>query len=232
MKNKKNWKDLIKGLASLFAYFYFQIFAIDMLSYFNFDINTLNINLKLFYLTVINILTISTILLINHKTIEKDFKDILKNHKKYFSKCINYWLISLMVMMLSNFIILIFFHNGIASNEETIRSMLKINPIYIYFSAVIFAPVVEELVFRQGIHNIFKNNIIFIIVSGFVFGGLHVISSANVWTDFLYIIPYSAPGIAFAYMLVKTKNIFVSIGFHFMHNGILVGLQFLLLLFG
>ena len=231
MKNQKNWKRVMIGIASIFVYFFFQMFASSILSYFNLDINSLNTNIKILYLIIVDILTIATILLFNHKTIENDFKDILKNHKKYFKEGINYWLISLVVMMASNLIILLFFKNGIAINEEAIRSMLYISPIYVYFSAVFFAPVVEELVFRQSIRNIIDNKVVFIIASGLIFGGLHVISSATTWTDFLYIIPYSAPGIAFACMLVKTKNIFVSMGFHFMNNGILVALQFLLLLF-
>ena len=37
---------------------------------------------KFLYLTVVDILILSSILLVNHKTIEHDFKDILKNHKK------------------------------------------------------------------------------------------------------------------------------------------------------
>jgi membrane protease YdiL (CAAX protease family) len=69
-------------------------------------------------------------------------------------------------------------------------------------------------------------------MSAFVFGGLHVFSSAETLIDLLYIIPYGAPGFVFAYMLSKTDNIFVPMGFHFMHNGILVALQILLLLVG
>ena len=52
------------------------------------------------------------------------------------------------------------------------------------------------------------------------------------WYDILYLIPYSALGISFAYILQKTDNIFVTIGLHFMHNGILMALQVLVLIFG
>ena len=36
---------------------------------------------------------------------------------------------------------------------------------------------------------------------------------------------------AFAYMLYKTDNILVSTGFHTLHNGIMIALQFLLMYF-
>ena len=101
-----------------------------------------------------------------------------------------------------------------------------------FITAVILAPVIEELVFRQAFRNIITNNWLFIIISGLVFGSLHVITSYETPTDLLYLIPYSAPGIIFAYTLVKSKNIFVPMGLHFIHNGLLLSLQFVVLIFG
>ncbi len=132
-------------------------------------------------------------------------------------------------MMISNLIITFINSGGIANNEQAIRDMMSISPIYIFFSAVLFAPLVEELVFRQAFKYIFSSKVLFVFMSALVFGGLHVISSIESLFDLLYIIPYGAPGAVFAYMLVKTDNIFVPMGFHFMHNGILVALQILLL---
>lgn len=78
----------------------------------------------------------------------------------------------------------------------------------------------------------FTTDWLFILMSGLVFGSLHVLNSTNSLAELLYLIPYSAPGIIFAYILAKTNNILVTMGLHFMHNGILVSLQFLLLIFG
>ena len=58
------------------------------------------------------------------------------------------------------------------------------------------------------------------------------LSNVNSIVDLLYLIPYSVPGCAFAYILTKTNNIFVPIGFHFLHNGVTMSLQILLLIFG
>jgi membrane protease YdiL (CAAX protease family) len=156
---------------------------------------------------------------------------MLINHKEYYSKYFKYYLIGLGIMLISNSIIVYGFDGGISTNEETIRDIFKISPLYIYFSSVIYAPIVEELTFRQGIRNIFGRNILFVLISGFLFGGLHVITSINSIVDLLYIIPYSSLGIVFAYILYKTDNIFVSMGLHFMHNGILIAIQFLVLIF-
>ena len=75
------------------------------------------------------------------------------------------------------------------------------------------------------------NKILFIIISGIIFGGLHVITGFSSPIDLLYLIPYCAPGFAFAYILADSDNIFIPISLHFMHNGILIALQFMLLIF-
>ena len=229
---KKRFKCIGIGIGVLAIYFilpYFQ--AIPFLA---FGINTENIPLafKIIYLIAFYILTMAIILLIYNKKITKDYKYIKKNNIKYFSKYIKYWLICLFIMMASNLIINTFITNGLPTNEQTIRETFDISPIYIFFSAVIYAPIVEELVFRLSFKNIFKNKWLFVILSGLVFGGMHVFSDFNNLSDLLYIIPYSAPGIAFALMLEDSDNILVPISFHLIHNGILISLQFLMLLFG
>lgn len=229
--NHYNYKDALIGILALFTYFFLSLFETVPLELAGLDINELSHNVKIVYLIIYEILIMAIILLIFNKKIEKDFKDILKYHKEYYSKYFKVWLIGLAVMLLSNAFIIFVLNNEMAGNETTIRSLFEISPIYIYLSSVIYAPIVEELVFRQGIRNIFGRNIIFILISGIVFGGLHIIGNITAPIDLLYLIPYSSLGVAFAYMLYKTDNIFVSMGFHFLHNGILISLQFLTLLF-
>ena len=94
--------------------------------------------------------------------------------------------------------------------------------------AIIFAPILEELVFRLSFRNMFKTDIIFIIASGLFFGFMHV-SSPNSLLELIYIIPYSIPGIVFAYTLTKSKNIFVPISLHFVHNTIMMIFQFIIM---
>jgi membrane protease YdiL (CAAX protease family) len=55
-------------------------------------------------------------------------------------------------------------------------------------------------------------------------------SSYEHLTDLLFIIPYSIPGFIFAYVYTKSKNICIPISLHFIHNGIMMSLQILLLL--
>lgn len=228
--NKKELELAFIGIAVFFIYMFlpeFQTLPLDLL---NVDTTALPLVFKIIYMITFEILLMVIIILIFKNKLISDIKDIKVNHKLYFSKYLKYWLISIGVMMLSNLLITSIIPNALPSNEEALRDLFDKSPIYVFFSAVIFAPIVEELVFRQGFRYIFKTKLLFIIISGLVFGGLHVLSSSESLVELLYIIPYSAPGIAFAYILTKTDNILVTMGFHFMHNGILVALQFLMLI--
>ena len=69
-------------------------------------------------------------------------------------------------------------------------------------------------------------------MSGLIFGGLHVVGNINHWYDLLYLIPYCTPGFIFAYIMSKTNNVFVSMGLHFLHNGMIMSLQVLLIMLG
>ena len=219
------------GFLCIFIYFFTSSIELDFLKLFNINYEDLPIIVKVIYLISWEIIMICLLMLVLNKKISRDFSNMKKNHKDYFKKYFKYYLIALAVMMMSNFFINIVLNNGIASNEEALRETFEISPIYIFFSSVVFAPIVEEIVFRQGIRNIIPNKILFILVSGLVFGGLHILAGYSGPMDLLYLIPYCAPGFAFAYILADSDNIFISIALHLMHNGILVSLQFLVLIF-
>jgi len=229
---EKYIKTALLGIVALLIYFILPKFEGIFFELFNINTATLSTNIKIIYSTIFDIFQMSLIILLFNKSLEKEFKDMKKNHKIYFKEYFKYYLIGLIVMMFSNVFIAVVSNGSTAGNQDAIDSLFKISPLYVYFASVIYAPIVEELIFRKAIRNIIPNGILFILVSGLVFGGLHVIGTVEAWYDLLYLIPYSAPGIVFAYIFYKTKNIFVSTGLHFMHNGILIALQFVILLFG
>lgn len=225
-------KNALLGILALLIYFILPEFEGIFFQLFQIDTSILPIEIKVIYSTIFDILMIAIIMLIFHQQLKKDAKDMQENHFKYFKTYFKYYIIGLIVMMISNLIIAFISGGEIAGNQESINKLFVVNPLYVYFSAVILAPIVEELVFRRAIQNIIPGKYLFILTSGLIFGSLHVIGNITAWYDLLYLIPYSSLGVAFAYILYKTNNIFVSMGFHFMHNGILMALQFFLLLFG
>lgn len=225
------FKKVYLGLLSIITYFVLTNLQVLPFSLLGINLNNVSLSIKVTYLLIFELLITSILSIIYHKQIITDFKDLKKNHKKYFSECFKYWLIGLMIMYASNFIIMFVFDGGISENEEAVRSIFRLSPLYVYISAVIFAPIIEELVFRNSIRYVVPNKHLFIFLSGFLFGLAHLEYSITSFIDVLTIIPYGALGWMFAVMLEKTNNIFVSMGFHLMHNGILINLQFLLLFF-
>ena len=121
-------------------------------------------------------------------------------------------------MITSNLIIMIFTKGNISENEETVRTLIDSYPLYMAFNVMIYAPITEEIVFRKSIKDICPNSNISILLSGLIFGGLHVISSLDTPLGFLHLIPYCSLGFLFAYLYKKTDNIFSTITAHSIHN--------------
>lgn len=194
-----------------------------------------NLGYLLFEITLTAIFCI-----IYRETLKKDWKDFKENRKAYLKKAIPLWIYGLMIMFISNYIINMFITNGnIAANEEANRTIMTSLPIYAITSMIFFGPIMEELVFRKGMRNVFQKALPYAILSGLVFGGFHVAtgidSFAAIWTNWkelLYLIPYGALGFFFAIAYDKTNNIYTSITLHIMHNTLSVGMVLLSMLLG
>ncbi len=227
---KKYLKNCSIGILVILSYFLIPTYIKYVVAYL--ANGSLSEEISVILSIIIEILTLAVILLLFNKRIKENYVDLKKNHKKYFSKYFKFYLIGLAVMYISNAILIFGLNGGLAGNEESIRSILLVHPIYVYISAVLIAPSVEELVFRGAIKNIIPNSILYILCSGLIFGVMHLVGNITSIIDLLYIIPYSSLGIAFAYIYSKTDNIFVTMMLHTMHNGILISIQIAVMLFG
>ena len=122
---------------------------------------------------------------------------------------------------LSNLIIIKFIPGAKATNEEGVQNIIKTIPLLSFISVGILGPIIEEFTFRKAFYDMFKNKYLFVLVSGSIFGLMHVIFSINSGWDLFYVIPYAALGFSFAFMYVKTDNLFTSMIMHIIHNSIL-----------
>lgn len=224
----KNRINILIGIMVVLLYFVYNLFQIVPLNIIGIDYQEMSLNSKIIYLVCYELIFVLLLIFIYRKRFKNDLIDFIKNFKTYIKEYIEYWALAFGLMIISNLIIINVFPNSVATNQENINATFAIAPLYMIISAVFFAPVVEETVFRLSIRNIFKNDLLFIIVSGLIFGGLHVITSFQNLIDLIYIIPYSIPGFVFAYTLVKSKNIFVPISLHFIHNGFTMIMQIIL----
>ena len=221
-------KSITKGSLVILVYFILEFFTTLPLYLLNISYSSLDINSKVIYLLIYNLFTISIIFLILNKEMLKDFKNFKNNFKYYFKKYIKYWPILLGSMILANIIVQAIYPGSSAGNEDSFRRNFAAAPIYSFLSACLYAPLIEEMVFRMGFKKIFKNKYLFIGISGLIFGGLHVIGNVNTNLDYLYLLPYCIPGFILAYVYYDSDNIFTSLGIHFIHNLALLILQIIL----
>lgn len=176
---------------------------------------------KIIYLFLCDISFLILLFFIYHKTLKKDFHNYFnKNWKKNLKESLHYWAIGLIIMIISNLIISILTNGKLATNEEEVRNLINLAPGLMAFELAIYAPLSEELIFRKSIKDITNNPYLYPILSGFIFGFLHVISSLETVLDLLYLIPYCSLGFVFAKLYQKTDNIFSSITVHSIHNSL------------
>lgn len=141
--------------------------------------------------------------------LKRDFIVFKNNFRLYLSKMLPRFGIIMIAYFICNLSLILFIDN-IPSNQAILNSL----PIYITaFLAIIIAPLTEELMFRGFIKKFIKNDVLFVIFSSLIFGGLHVIP-ANSLHQTLFILPYSILGFAFSLNYVKTKNIASNIFLH------------------
>jgi len=217
MHNKNfDLKKLIKGILIILSYLimpsiiYMPFYLLEKNNLINYQVSLI--------LTYLCVLTVYV--LIYRKNLQEDFKLFKKNYKKILLTTLKYWLIGLIIMIISSNIINLF---GISSNvnQESNIELLTKYPIAEFVIACFFAPIIEELVFRCSLKNFTPNKHIYAITTGLIFGFVHVISSLDSYsslTMLIYLIPFSAVGISFGYAYSKTKNIYGTMIIHSIHN--------------
>ena len=184
-----------------------------------FNYNHFSTKTKLLLMFLKYIIFIIIILIRYRKYIVDKWKDFWKNKKKYSSIAFKWWAIGFCLMIIINRI-LDTIVQGVGANEEAVQSLLDNEPILALIAITLFAPIVEEFIYRKSLQDCFNNKNLYIIVSGLIFGLIHVIGSPNP-LDYLFIISYGLFGACFAKILSETDNIYSTIMVHMFHNGIL-----------
>lgn len=218
MNNRK------KGILIFISYFVYIIIIGIIMASLKIDYNTISIKNKVMYNVITNGFYLLLLILFFKKELKEELKLLKTNYKDYFIKSILIFLAGALLMFISTLIISKFTGQSISGNETEIRNFIKNSPLLTIILAVIISPIIEELVFRKAIKNIFNNKYLFIIISSLIFGLLHVSSIRDI-NELLFSIPYIIMGISFAITYQKTNNIFTSIILHSSYNLVLILIQ-------
>lgn len=154
--------------------------------------------------------------IIFRKKLKSALKDFKKNHSGYLLRGFEIYFLSYLVMIFVQ-MILYKLIGSLPTNEELNREAIRNNIFHSVLQMCIFAPFQEELLFRQNFRNLFKNKIVFSIVTGVIFGSMHLIAAKSL-IELPYILTYSIMGIALGYMYYDSDNIYTSMCLHSFNN--------------
>lgn len=205
-EEKKKTLDYLKSII-LIVFFLVIMFVLPCFSFF-YAIPGYMVYLIIFLL----------VLIINFNYLKKDSTVFIKNIKVYLPFIIKRYFIMLAVMIIVAVPIVLINNGNTSSNQTVLNDMFKKVPLLTLVLSCLYAPFVEENVFRLSLSKFFNNKITFIIVSGFFFGALHMIDKFTSFYDLLYVFQYAALGVCLAKAYADSKNIFVSISMHFIQN--------------
>ena len=225
----KKYKYIIKAIL-IFIFSYFVLDYAFSYTLYYLKVKELSGPMLVILNALKNIILLFILFLIYRKDLIRDWDKFRANVFDNLDEGIKYWFLGLVGMVASNLIINFVFKGGQAGNEQAVQDYIKYLPWLMLINVGFLGPMVEELVFRKAFKDAIKNKWLFIIISGLIFGGMHVVGSYNTITDLLFIIPYSCLGFAFAAAYYNTDTIFTSITLHMIHNTILTVTSILTLL--
>ena len=207
----KNW--LIFGII-LFIFLTFEIIFLFL----GYDFNNLSYNNTLLMIYTKYFVFVFFFLIYYHQYLKDKWLDFKLNFKKYAKIAFKDWFTGLIIMYTTNIIIMRIIGTT-GQNEEAVQNIIHYTPLIAFTLTTLFAPFIEEMIFRKTLQDCFHNQTLFMLSSGFIFGLIHVLGGTTL--EYLLIIPYGALGVMFAHTLNKTNNIYATIMVHAIHNGAL-----------
>ena len=129
----------------------------------------------------------------------------------------------LFVNLLLGVIISFFTDSAESVNQQTIAENASIAPMFTLFASTVFAPIVEECVFRGGVFTNLRKKHSFLfamMISSLLFGFIHVLDSvlAGNYSDLIFLLIYTGLGFVLSYSYEKTNSIYVSMAIHLGNN--------------
>lgn len=208
-------KKIIIPFGMIFLYFILSNMEFALFYYFKTG-STIKDNA---YLIFFSSITFLIIIFLSRKKLKGEWEKFKQNKKQFIPLAFKYWILGFIYMYISNIIINTLILKNIAPNEAANRELLNTYKYYSILSTAIFAPILEEIIFRLNFKGLFKSKDAFIMFTGILFGIMHILASSSL-IEIIYIIPYSCLGIAFSKIYAETDSITCSMMMHIIHNSI------------
>lgn len=228
IKNYLKDKNTIFGIFAIIFYFLIMNVFTNFISGiiystldYNYILNNSNFINSLYQIAVYIILFVPLVLFL-----KDDLKTDLFDLKKDRSKSLMNFFIGYVIFFCFNIlasILTMIFKIETSENQNQIVDMAKSSGFGLFailLSAVLLGPLTEELIFRKAFFKVFKNNYVSLIISSFVFGLIHILSTDGTFKEQLIVgIPYFASGLGFGLAYIKSdRNILIPTAIHMVSN--------------
>ena len=207
---KSSRKELVFGMILVLTYFSPYLLS-------KFIPEGVSENLLKFIDITYNIVLLILSILCFKDRLKRDIKLFKDNAKTYIKYTLPKLGIMYIIFFITNIICIMITGQADSVNQVALESM----PLwYTIPLAVLWAPIVEEAIFRGVLRRFIKNNKLFIVISAIIFGVLHTMAEATLLNVIIMAIPYMILGGFFAYIYAKTENISCNILAHCFQNTI------------
>lgn len=168
--------------------------------------------------------TLILLFLTRHKLLN-ELKKFLTNASANVLKVLrNYGLSMLASIAINIVLVYVFKMTESSDNQQMVESMVNDLPLAMLAVTVLFAPLIEEIVFRGGLYLGVKSKVgelWAVLISSVSFGAIHVVvqvaQSGNI-IDLLYILPYASMGFFMVKSVKDTDSLWGGILIHFINN--------------
>lgn len=151
-----------------------------------------------------------------NKRLKRDFKAYKQNVGKYVGYSFKWWGIMMLFSMVAAILRMVFGGDVVTANQTGLNEA----PLwYVVPLSILWAPFVEELIFRGCIRRFIKNDVVFVIVSALAFGLIHTITSeVGLYNMIIQSLQYMAMGGVMAFVYTRTNNIGTNMTIHLIQN--------------
>lgn len=109
--------------------------------------------------------------------------------------------------------------DSLDNNSESIIQLFELSTIYTFFKTLLYAPVIEELIFKKSIRDVINNNMAFVLISSSIYTIMNFIYTSSIpeymWFDIIQYFTFSTI-LSVAY--IKNKNIIPVMIIKFIYN--------------
>lgn len=212
----------IRILLLLSNYFIGYMYAYPYLLKFIYKVFELDIKIYNFLTFVVYLFMIVFSIIIGYPVLKESILRFPKV-KKYLESILLSFVALYFVSGVTSSIVMIITGADQSVNQSLIIDAFRESPLVIGSSIIIYAPIVEEIVFRGALFRGLRNRFSFIysaLISSLGFGFIHVFDSLIIgnYIDLWYLLTYSALGFVFCYSYEKNKTIYAPMLLHFMNN--------------